>query len=146
MSHFLDRRNYCSNPRESFSDGFGVTNGEDRTCDDYARRCTDLPMLVMLREHTTPIGETIMVPDRYVRASDFSDQLGAANNPEWKTVAFDETGRVALPHGAIGFRWGPDGRADQGQWNLEPKDARRGQDLKLRLSLLEGDTPRNHTP
>jgi hypothetical protein len=69
MSHFLDRRNYFSNPRESFSDGFGVTNGEDRTCDDYARRCTDLPMLVMLREHTTPIGETIMVPDRYVRAS-----------------------------------------------------------------------------
>ena len=113
--------------------------------DDYARRYTDLPMLVLLREHTTPSGETIMVPDRYVRASDFSDQLGAANNPEWKTVAFDEAGRVALPHGAIGFRWGPDGRADQGQWNLEAKDARHGQDVKLRLSLLEGDTPGNDT-
>jgi nitrate reductase alpha subunit len=113
--------------------------------DDYARRYTDLPMLVMLREHTTPAGETIMVPDRYVRASDFSDQLSAANNPEWKTVAFDETGRVALPHGAIGFRWGPDGRADQGQWNLEAKDARHGQDVKLRLSLLEGDTPASDT-
>lgn len=113
--------------------------------DDYARRYTDLPMLVMLREHTTPAGEIIMVPDRYVRASDFSDQLGAANNPEWKTVAFDEAGRVALPHGAIGFRWGPDGRADQGQWNLEAKDARYGQDVKLRLSLLEGDTPGSDT-
>jgi nitrate reductase alpha subunit len=113
--------------------------------DDYARCYTDLPMLVMLREHTTPAGEIIMVPDRYVRASDFSDQLGAANNPEWKTVAFDEAGRVALPHGAIGFRWGPDGRADQGQWNLEAKDARYGQDVKLRLSLLEGDTPGSDT-
>ncbi len=113
--------------------------------DDYARRYTDLPMLVMLREHTMPAGEIIMVPDRYVRASDFSDQLGAANNPEWKTVAFDEAGRVVLPHGAIGFRWGPDGRADQGQWNLEAKDARYGQDVRLRLSLLEGDTPGSGT-
>jgi len=113
--------------------------------DDYARRYTDLPMLVMLRAHATPAGEIIMVPDRYVRASDFSDQLGAVNNSEWKTVAFDEAGRVALPHGAIGFRWGPDGRADQGQWNLEAKDARHSQDVKLRLSLLEGDTPGSDT-
>ena len=29
--------------------------------DDYARRYTDLPMLVMLREHTTVAGATIMV-------------------------------------------------------------------------------------
>jgi hypothetical protein len=49
MSHFLDRLSYFSNPRENFSDGFGVTNGEDRTCDDCARRYTDLPILVMLR-------------------------------------------------------------------------------------------------
>jgi nitrate reductase alpha subunit len=80
-----------------------------------------MPMLVMLKEHTLPDGETVMVPDRYVRASDFNGKLGQANNPEWKTVAFDETGKVVLPNGAIGFRWGPDGRADQGQWNLEPR-------------------------
>ena len=76
MSHFLDRLNYFSNPRESFSDGFGVTNAEDRTCDDYARRYTDLPMLVMLKEHTLGDGQTVMVPDRYVRASDFDGKLG----------------------------------------------------------------------
>ncbi len=105
--------------------------------DDYARRYTDLPMLVMLKPHTTMTGEKIMVPDRYLRASDFNGQLGQTNNPEWKTVALDETGKAVLPNGAIGFRWGPDGRADVGQWNLESKEARNGQAVKLRLSMLE---------
>ncbi len=107
--------------------------------DDYARRYTDLPMLVMLKEQTTPTGETILVPDRYVRASDFNGKLGQANNPEWKTVAIDESGKVVLPNGAVGFRWGPEGRADLGQWNLEAKEARHRQDVKLKLSLHEGD-------
>ena len=48
---------------------------------------------------------------------------------------------MVLPNGAIGFRWGPDGRADQGQWNLEAKEARHGNDVKLKLSLLEGERP-----
>ncbi len=113
--------------------------------DDYVRRYTDMPMLVMLKEHSLPGGEKVMVPDRYVRASDFNGKLGQANNPEWKTVAFDATGKVVLPNGAIGFRWGPDGRADQGQWNLEPKEARHGNEVKLRLSVLEGDTPSTQT-
>ncbi len=105
--------------------------------DNYARRFTDLPMLVMLKPHTTASGEKIMVPDRYLRASDFNGQLGQSNNPEWKTVAFDESGKAVLPNGAIGFRWGPDGRADAGQWNLEDKEARNGETVKLRLSMLE---------
>lgn len=95
-------------------------------------------MLVMLKEHKLPTGETVMVPDRYVRASDFNGKLGQANNPEWKTVAFDQDGKVVLPHGAIGFRWGPDGRADQGQWNPESKEARHGSDVKLQLSGKDG--------
>jgi nitrate reductase alpha subunit len=113
--------------------------------DDYARRYTDLPMLVMLKEHTTAGGEKIMVPDRYVRASDFGDKLGQTNNPEWKTVAVDAAGKVVLPHGAIGFRWGPDGRPDQGQWNLESKEARSGTEVKLKLSLLEDGNPSTET-
>ncbi|MFZ1660519.1 MAG: molybdopterin-dependent oxidoreductase, partial [Paracoccaceae bacterium] len=75
--------------------------------DDYARRYTDLPMLVLLKEQALPSGETVMVPDRYVRASDFNGKLGQANNPEWKTVAVDQDGKGVLPNGAIGFRWGP---------------------------------------
>ena len=115
-------------------------NGKPRSAyfDDYARRYTDLPMLVMLKEHTLENGEFVLVPDRYVRASDFADQLGQDNNPDWKTVAFDVRGEIVTPQGAIGFRWGPDGRADLGQWNLEAKEARDGNDVSLKLSALEG--------
>ena len=106
--------------------------------DDYARRYTDLPLLVLLKERTLPDGRKVVVPDRYVRASDFAGKLGQANNPEWKTVALDEQGKLVLPNGAIGFRWGPEGRADAGRWNLEAKEARNDSDVKLRLSALEG--------
>ena len=37
MSHFLDRLNYFSSPRESFSGDHGVTTGEDRTWEDAYR-------------------------------------------------------------------------------------------------------------
>jgi nitrate reductase alpha subunit len=107
--------------------------------DDYARRYTDLPMLVILKEHQLPDGSKTLVPDRYVRASDFNGKLGQANNPEWKTLAFDAVGKVVLPNGSIGFRWGPEGRADAGKWNLEHKEARHGHETKLKLSVLEGE-------
>jgi len=106
--------------------------------DDYARRYTDLTMLVTLREHKLADGEVVRVPDRYLRASDFDSKLGQANNPEWKTLAFDESGRVVLPNGTIGFRWGPEGRPDQGKWNLEAREAQDGGEVKLKLSLLDG--------
>ena len=37
MSHFLDRLSFFSAPTESFSDGHGVTTGEDRTWEDAYR-------------------------------------------------------------------------------------------------------------
>jgi nitrate reductase / nitrite oxidoreductase, alpha subunit len=47
-----------------------------------------------------------MLPERFVRASDFDGKLGQDNNPDWKTVAIDEgSGQVVLPNGSIGFRW-----------------------------------------
>jgi len=121
--------------------------GRERSAyfDDYVRRYTDMPMLVMLKEHKLPGGETVMVPDRYMRASDFEGAFGQANNPEWKTVAFDQAGKVVLPNGAIGFRWGPDGRADQGQWNLQAREAQNGSEVKLKLSVLEGAAPATDT-
>jgi nitrate reductase alpha subunit len=111
--------------------------------DDYARRYTDLPLLVMLEGRTLPDGRQVLVPGRYLRASDFNGKLGQANNPEWKTVALDAEGRAVLPNGSIGFRWGEPGREDAGQWNLEAKEARHGAEVRLRLSLLE-DTPVPH--
>ena len=107
--------------------------------DDYARRYTDLPMLVMLKEQQLPDGSTTLVPDRYLRASDFNGKLGQDNNPEWKTVALDQDDKVVLPNGSIGFRWGAEGRADAGKWNLEDKEARGDEQVKLKLSLMEGE-------
>ena len=105
--------------------------------DDYARRYTDLPMLVLLEEQQLPDGRRALVPGRFLRASDLNGALGQDNNPEWKTLAFDADGRITLPNGSIGFRWGAEGRADAGRWNLEAKDARGDEAVKLKLSLLE---------
>src|SRR5690606_1744127 len=78
---------------------------------DYCRRYTDLPFLVRLEAR----GDAY-VAGRFVRAADFDGSLGESNNPEWKTVAFDEAaGTPVAPNGSIGFRWG-----QQGKWNLEP--------------------------
>lgn len=74
--------------------------------EDYVRRYTDMPMLVELEERTLPDGRVVRVPGRYLRASDFDQALGQHNNPEWKTVAFDESDTVVVPQGSIGFRWG----------------------------------------
>ena len=115
------------------------TNGKGRSSyfDDYARQYTDLPLLVMLAEKQLDDGSTVHVPDRYVRASDFDGHLDQNNNPEWKTVAYDTNGNVVLPNGSIGFRWGAEGRHDQGKWNLENKDARSNADIRLKLSVIE---------
>ncbi|MFX7934511.1 hypothetical protein ABTK33_20710, partial [Acinetobacter baumannii] len=47
--------------------------------DDYARRYTDLPMLVMLDEQDTPAGKAL-VPGRYLRASDMAGELASGSN------------------------------------------------------------------
>ncbi|HEY7206873.1 MAG TPA: molybdopterin-dependent oxidoreductase, partial [Gaiellaceae bacterium] len=54
---------------------------------DYARRFTDLPLLVTLRAR----GDGF-VPDRFLRASDIGE---TAEHAEWKTVVLDE--RTATP-------------------------------------------------
>ncbi|AUN94995.1 nitrate reductase subunit alpha [Pseudazoarcus pumilus] len=109
--------------------------------DDYVRRYTDLPLLVQLEERTLGDGRKVMVPGRYLRASDIDAALDQKNNPEWKTLAFDESGRVVVPNGSIGFRWGAQGREDEGRWNLEDKEASGDKQVKLRLSALEVDAP-----
>jgi nitrate reductase / nitrite oxidoreductase, alpha subunit len=111
--------------------------------DDYARRYTDLPLLVMLEERALPDGRKTLVPGRYLRASDLQGQMGQSNNPEWKTLAFNADGLLVLPNGSIGFRWGAEGRDDTGKWNLEAKEAEGGGDVKLKLSLVE-DGPQAH--
>ncbi len=102
--------------------------GKSAYFEEYCRQYTDMPHLVRLVKR----GDRY-VADRFVRASDFADNLGEANNPDWKTVAIDEaTGQVAVPTGSIGFRWG-----ESGKWNLEEKKAD-GAGFKAKLSLIEG--------
>ncbi|MEH6409028.1 MAG: nitrate reductase subunit alpha [Hyphomonas sp.] len=92
---------------------------------DYIRKYSDLPLLVRLQEQ-----EDGHVPERLLRASDFDDALSEENKPEWKTVGLDEaTGKVVVPNGSIGFRWG-----DTGKWNLEERDGK-GEEIRLRLGL-----------
>ena len=96
--------------------------------EDYCRRYTDLPMLVRLEER-----DGKLVPDRFLRASDFPDHLGQANNPEWKTLVLDQSGeRIVAPNGSVGFRWG-----EQGKWNLEAKDGNSGEPVNPHLSLID---------
>jgi nitrate reductase alpha subunit len=89
---------------------------------DYCRKYSDMPFLVRLVER-----DGRLVPERFVRASDFTGTLGETNNPEWKTAAFDElTDKVVAPRGTIGFRWG-----EKGAWNLEERAA----DTPVSLSM-----------
>lgn len=95
--------------------------------DRYCRKYTDMPMLVRLKKHE----DGYLIPERFVRASEFTGQLGQDNNPDWKTVAFDEEGKVVVPGGSIGFRWG-----EEGKWNLLEKTAD-GEDVELSITAAD---------
>ena len=112
MGHVILKEFHLNNPSEYFL--------------SYARRYTDMPMLVLLE----PDENGYYTSGRLLRAADLSDALNETNNPDWKTVALSESGDLVVPNGSIGFRWG-----EKGKWNLEPQAA--GSEVTLRLSLIE---------
>ncbi|BDH45008.1 nitrate reductase subunit alpha [Salmonella enterica subsp. enterica serovar Choleraesuis] len=113
MGHVILKEFYLERPSQYFT--------------DYARRYSDLPMLVLLEARE----DGHHVAGRMLRAADLVDGLGEENNPQWKTVAIDETSNeLVAPLGSIGYRWG-----EKGRWNLEQR-AGNGQDVSLQLSLL----------
>ena len=97
--------------------------------EDYTQKYTDMPMLVRLEDRHGKL-----VPGRLLRAEDFDGALGETNNPDWKTVAYDEASQsIVAPNGSIGFRWG-----EEGKWNLE--DRANGAETQLRLTMIgDGD-------
>jgi len=97
--------------------------------EDYTRKYSDFPMLVCLEEK-----DGKLIPGRFLRADDLNGKLGEKNNPEWKTVAWDnKSGSLCSPNGSVGYRWGEDG-----EWNLEERA--KGDDTELKLSnILEDD-------
>ncbi len=101
---------------------------QDPYFSEYSRKYTDLPILVMLRQH----GEGY-VSDRCLRASDLDGALGETNNPDWKTIVYDEKSKsLVVPNGSIGFRWG-----EEGKWNLLPKNAASQQEILAELSCID---------
>ena len=93
---------------------------------DYARRFTDLPLLVTLRER-----DGAYVPDRLLRASDLALEH-EEEHAEWKPVVLDsESGKPVVPNGSVGHRYGEPGR-----WNL------RLDGLEPELSLIGRATER----
>ncbi len=102
--------------------------GKSEYFTNYVRQYTDMPMLVILKDH-----HGTLVADRFLRASDLDGKLGQENNPDWKTVMIDDnTGYLVVPNGSIGFRWG-----EAGVWNLEMRDGASGKDVSPKLSLID---------
>jgi nitrate reductase alpha subunit len=100
---------------------------QDPYFNEYARTYTDMPMQVMLRPH----GDGYAT-DRLLRASDFDGSLGEKNNPDWKTIVYDENSKsFVAPNGSIGFRWG-----EEGKWNLLPKNASSQAEIKAELTCV----------
>lgn len=97
---------------------------------EYCRQYTDMPFLVRLIKK----GD-YFIPDRFIRASDFTNNLKIENNPDWQEVLFDELSQeISVPNGTLGSRWGT-----KGKWNLELKDVRDGREIKPLLSLIDHD-------
>ena len=109
--------------------------------EDYARRFTDLPMLVLLREAAegTAGSEKVFMSDRFLRASDFSDTLGEHSNPEWKTIVYDSrSASFVVPNGSIGFRWSTAERENvTPRWNLLAR-AGNGVEIEAELTCIDG--------
>ena len=113
FGHVILREFHVDNPSQYFT--------------DYCRQYSDMPLLVRLEKRA----DGRLVPERYLRAADLGG-LGEANNPEWKTLAYDDaTGEITVPNGSVGFRWG-----EKGKWNIEEKDSA-GRETRLRLSLKD---------
>jgi len=96
---------------------------------EYVRQYTDFPMLVVLEKFQ----DDSLKSTRFLRASDLADNCEQDNNPQWKTIAFDENSQqLVSPLGSIGYRWG-----EKGKWNIEQREGNEGKETKLQLSLLD---------
>ena len=110
MGHVILKEFHLENPSPYFT--------------DYIRRLTDMPILVRLEADKQ--GYT---PKYFLRASELDGNFGEEQNPEWKTLAWDEVSDgLMVPNGSIGFRW--DGSR---KWNLETQA--QGKDVQAALSL-----------
>lgn len=93
---------------------------------DYLKRFSDAPFLVTLEKN----GDHYKA-GRFLRAAVLA-RYRTVENADWKCVVLDEpAGEPRLPKGSIGFRW----QKQQGQWNLEMKDALDNAEIHPLLTL-----------
>ncbi|BFM10946.1 nitrate reductase subunit alpha [Simiduia litorea] len=120
MGHVILREFHVDKPSDYFK--------------EYVRSTTDFPYLVKLEACDNGLQQ-----GAFLRASDLAGNHGQENNPEWKTIALNETnGELVSPNGSIGYRWGePSAKEGKGKWNIEQKDGKSGAEVKLTLSLKE---------
>ncbi|MDG1996994.1 MAG: molybdopterin-dependent oxidoreductase, partial [Emcibacteraceae bacterium] len=103
-------------------------DGQSDYFDEYCRLYSDMPFLVRLDE--TKSG---LVAGRTLRASDFEDNMGQDNNPEWKTIVIDsQDNQLTVPNGTIGSRWG-----EEKKWNLEAKNLKDGKEIWPEKSFVQ---------
>ncbi|MBS4751678.1 nitrate reductase subunit alpha [Nocardioides sp. zg-ZUI104] len=83
---------------------------------DYNKSYTDLPYLITLDAGT----DGAYRPGKFLVAGDLEHPEGGTENTMWKPAVMDAaTGRVRIPKGSVGHRYGEEGL---GQWNLERGD------------------------
>jgi nitrate reductase alpha subunit len=100
--------------------------------EDYARKYTDLPCLVLLEKDAEGYK-----PGRFLRASDMAESA-AEERAEWKTAVMDEkSGEVMFPKGSIGYRWA-EGEKDKKKWRLDNICGVTGREFYPALSMIDG--------
>lgn len=101
---------------------------------EYCRNLTDFPILVMME----PREDGHFTAGRTVRACDLGYKEPECNNPEWKTIVWDElSDKPAVAQGSMGYRWGQKEGQDLGKWNLHEVDGETGKAIKPQLTFLK---------
>ena len=97
---------------------------------DYNQQYTDLPFLISLQDNgdgTFALGKNLVAGDLDIPEKD-------SENAMWKPAVFDRRGgRIAIPNGTLGDRFGDEGL---GKWNLQLGDL----DPALSLYDVRDDT------
>lgn len=98
---------------------------------DYARRYTDAPYLIELREENG-----VFEAGQLLRANRVKQYAGVENG-DWKFLMWDvKSKNPKMPLGSAGFRWG----TEKGKWNLQLKDGLDGTEFDPILTFLkDGD-------
>lgn len=92
---------------------------------DYAKQFTDMPFVVFMDKR----GDTFE-PGRFVNAHDMGVD---AANPEFDFFVVDElSGKLVVPNGTMGARWG-----NKSKWNLKLEDSLTGAAIDPKLSFVD---------